>query len=66
MGGHSYEEIMDTITTIDSLVLAVLVLTLCAAAICILSWIKKMYGQFVIKEVERVHKELKKEKTAIG
>lgn len=66
MGGHSYEEIMDTLTIIDSLVLAVLVLVLFVAAICIVSWIKKVYFEFVIKEVERVNKELKMEKIAIG
>lgn len=66
MGGHSYEEIMDTLTIIDSLVLAVLVLVLFAAAICIASWIKKTYVKFVRKEVERVHREFEMKNTAIG
>lgn len=66
MGGHSYEEIMDTLTIIDSLVLAALVLILFAAAIFIVSWIKNMYVQFVRKEVERVHRNFEMENIAIG
>lgn len=66
MGGHSYEEIMNTLTIIDSFELVVLVLVLFAAAIFIVTWIKKMYVQFVRKEVERVHRQFEMENTAIG
>lgn len=58
MGVHSYEEVMDTITVIDSLVLTVLILILFVAALCIVTWIKRKYIQHVRKEIERVRKEI--------
>lgn len=57
---------MDILTIIDSLVLAVLILVLIAAAVCIVTWVKRQYVKFVSKEVERVSREMEMEKTATG
>lgn len=58
MGGHAHIEIMEVLTTLDTILLTILVLIIVSIIICIAKWIRYKFVKCVRKEIVQVQEEM--------